>query len=81
MMPPLAIKSIRDDSAGNLIAGIVSATKLRRNVSVLLGAGGNIAVLVGPDGKLLVDAEIVTARPHVSEALGRINGDPVQQLT
>src|SRR5579862_834239 len=53
---------------------------LRRNISVLMGAGGNIAVLTGPDGKVLVDAEIVTARPHVSTALARINADPVKQL-
>lgn len=53
---------------------------LRRDVTVLLGAGGNIAVLTGPDGKLLVDAEIVTARPHVIEALASINKDPVKQL-
>ena len=58
----------------------VTVQTLRRNVSVLLGAGGNIAVLVGPDGKLMVDAEIITAHPHVSEALASINGDPVQQL-
>jgi hypothetical protein len=40
----------------------VTVQNLRRNISVLLGAGGNIAVLTGPDGKLLVDAEIITAR-------------------
>jgi glyoxylase-like metal-dependent hydrolase (beta-lactamase superfamily II) len=54
--------------------------KLRRNISVLLGAGGNIAVLTGADGKLLIDAEIVTARPQVSEALASINADPIKQL-
>lgn len=53
---------------------------LRRNLSVLLGLGGNIAVLTGPEGKLLVDAEIVTSRPNVSEALASINSDPVKQL-
>ena len=58
----------------------VTVQALRRNMSVLLGAGGNIAVLTGPDGKLLVDAEIVTARPHVSAALASINADPVKQL-
>jgi glyoxylase-like metal-dependent hydrolase (beta-lactamase superfamily II) len=45
-----------------------------------LGPGGNVAVLTGPDGKLLIDAEIVTARPHVSEALASINADPIKQL-
>ena len=54
--------------------------KLRANVTALLGAGGNIAVLSGPDGKLLVDSEIVTARPHVEEALAGINADPIKQL-
>ena len=58
----------------------VTVQALRRNISVLLGAGGNIAVLTGPDGKLLVDAEIVTARPRVSAALARINADPIKQL-
>jgi hypothetical protein len=35
----------------------ITVQYLWRNISVLLGAGGNIAVLTGPDGKLLVDAE------------------------
>jgi hypothetical protein len=35
----------------------ITVQYLLRNISVLLGAGGNIAVLTGPDGKLLVDAE------------------------
>src|ERR1700735_5101769 len=58
----------------------VTIENLRRNISVLLGAGGNIAVLTGPDGKLVVDAEIVTARPNVSKALASINADPIKQL-
>ena len=58
----------------------ITVQPLRRNISVLLGAGGNIAVLTGPDGKLLVDAEIVTAGPRVSAALATINADPIKQL-
>jgi len=58
----------------------VTVQNLRRNISILSGAGGNIAVLIGPDGKLLIDAGIMTARPHLSEALASINGDPIQQL-
>jgi hypothetical protein len=49
-------------------------------VNVLLGPGGNIAVLSGPDGKLVVDAESVTARPNVFAALASINADPIKQL-
>jgi glyoxylase-like metal-dependent hydrolase (beta-lactamase superfamily II) len=58
----------------------ITVQALRRNISVLLGAGGNIAVLTGPDGKLLIDAEIVTAGPKVSAALASINADPIKQL-
>jgi glyoxylase-like metal-dependent hydrolase (beta-lactamase superfamily II) len=58
----------------------ITVQTLRRNISVLLGAGGNIAVFAGPDGKLLVGAEIVTARPNVSAALASINSDPIKQL-
>lgn len=58
----------------------ITVQTLRRNISVLLGAGGNIALLTGPDGKLLVDAEIVSARPNVSAALASINADPIKQL-
>jgi glyoxylase-like metal-dependent hydrolase (beta-lactamase superfamily II) len=58
----------------------ITVQTLRRNISVLLGAGGNIAVLSGPDGKLLVDGEIITSRPNVSAALTSINADPIKQL-
>jgi glyoxylase-like metal-dependent hydrolase (beta-lactamase superfamily II) len=58
----------------------VTVQNLRCNISVLLGAGGNIAVLTGPDGKLLVDAAIVTARPNVSKALASIDAQPIRQL-
>jgi glyoxylase-like metal-dependent hydrolase (beta-lactamase superfamily II) len=58
----------------------VTTQTLRRNITVLLGAGGNIAVLTGSDGKLLVDAEIVTSRPNISAAISNINADPIKQL-
>jgi hypothetical protein len=58
----------------------ITVQPLRRNITALLGVGGNIAVLTGADGKLLIDAEIVSARPNVSEALRSINADPTKQL-
>ena len=61
-------------------AAKVTVQNLRRNISVIFGAGGNIAVLTGPDGKLLIDAEIVTARPNVEKAIAGINADPIKQL-
>ena len=58
----------------------ITVQRLRRNVSALLGAGGNMAVLTGPDAKFVVDVEIVTARPHVVEALRELDKDPIKQL-
>jgi glyoxylase-like metal-dependent hydrolase (beta-lactamase superfamily II) len=45
-----------------------------------MGAGGNIAVLAGRDGKLLVDAGYVAARPRITDALATISSDPIKQL-
>ena len=58
----------------------ITVTKLRSNVSVLEGSGGNIAVLTGRDGKLLVDAGITASRPRINEALTSISSDPVKHL-
>src|SRR5215469_2580490 len=58
----------------------VTVQNLRRNISVLLGAGGNIAVLTGPDGKLLIDAGFAGARPQITNALASINSDPIKHL-
>ena len=44
---------------------------------MLEGSGGNIAVLTGPDGKVLVDAGIGVSRPQMTKALADLGGDPV----
>jgi len=45
----------------------IKITNLRRDISVLEGSGGNITVLTGNDGKVLVDVGI--SRPQVEDAL------------
>jgi glyoxylase-like metal-dependent hydrolase (beta-lactamase superfamily II) len=54
--------------------------KLRNNISVLEGSGGNVAVLTGPDGKLLVDAGIGVSRAQISAALAAIGPEPITHL-
>ena len=54
--------------------------KLRNNISVLEGSGGNVAVLTGPDGKVLVDAGIGVSRPQITKALPSIGGEPITHL-
>ena len=41
----------------------IEVIPLRRNISVLEGSGGNIAVLTGKDGKLLIDAGFTVSKP------------------
>ncbi len=61
-------------------ARTITVQKLRGNVSVLMGGGGNIAVLPGRDGKLLIDAGFAGARPKIRDALAQISSDPIKHL-
>jgi glyoxylase-like metal-dependent hydrolase (beta-lactamase superfamily II) len=47
---------------------------------VLEGSGGNIAVLTGPDGKVLIDAGIGVARPQLKKALTGLGTDAITHL-
>ena len=58
----------------------ISVQPIRRNISVLEGSGGNIAVLTGKDGKLLVEAGFAVSRPGITAALASINADPIKHL-
>jgi len=58
----------------------INITKLCSNVSVLQGSGGNIVVLTGRDGKVLVDAGITASRSQITEALATLSDDPVKHL-
>ena len=54
--------------------------RLRGGVAVLEGSGGNVAVLTGPDGKLLVDAGIGTSRAQMLTALDGLGEAPITHL-
>src|SRR5215469_2224972 len=56
----------------------ITVHRLRGNLSVLEGSGGNITVFTGRDGKVLVDAGI--SRPPVEDALASLGDDPVTHL-
>ena len=53
---------------------------VRRNISVLEGSGGNIAVLTGKDGKLLIDSGFTVSKPRLNAALDNLTADPITQL-
>ncbi|HXQ74828.1 MAG TPA: MBL fold metallo-hydrolase [Pyrinomonadaceae bacterium] len=58
----------------------VTVEQLRGNLSVLFGSGGNIILLNGPDGKLLVDAGIAVSKDKIQAALDRISAEPIKYL-
>ena len=70
------VSLIKDSAA---VSPIVTY-KLRNGVSALEGSGGNIAVLTGPDGKVLIDAGIGVSRPQIAIALEELGNDPVTHL-
>ena len=58
----------------------INVTKLRGKISVLEGPGGNITVLTGREGTVLVDAGITASRPQLTEALASLSDGPVKHL-
>jgi glyoxylase-like metal-dependent hydrolase (beta-lactamase superfamily II) len=58
----------------------IEIQNLRGNVSALIGSGGNIAVLPGADGKLLIDAGLKPSRPQIGHVLESISSDPIRRL-
>ena len=72
----------------NLVAGArangakakIATQALRGNVRALIGSGGNIAVLPGSDGKLIIDSGYLTSHPQIAAALDGISRDPIKHL-
>lgn len=53
---------------------------VRGNVHVLMGSGGNIGVLAGEDGLLLVDSGLAGSEPQIRKALADISGKPIKHV-
>jgi len=58
----------------------VTVQALRGNVSALIGSGGNIAVLPGKDGKLIIDSGYLGTRGKIADALIGLSPDPIKHL-
>ena len=48
----------------------IATQALRGNVSALIGSGGNIAVLPGSDGKLIIDSGYLSSREKIAARAG-----------
>jgi glyoxylase-like metal-dependent hydrolase (beta-lactamase superfamily II) len=58
----------------------ITVQALRGNVSALIGSGGNIAVLPGDDGKLIIDSGYLGTRGKIADALSGLSRDPIKHL-
>jgi cyclase len=66
---------------GPMMAKIpIEAVNIAENLDLIKGAGGNVAVLRGPDGLLVVDSQIPARGKEVLETARRIGGKPVSTL-
>ena len=58
----------------------ITATKLTDRLVVLAGAGGNVALVVGADGLLMVDGGLANRATDLAKAIADIDGRRVQVL-
>jgi cyclase len=54
--------------------------KLRDNIQMLYGPGGNMVVIDGPDGKILVDSSFTSVAPKVKQTLDGLSNAPFKML-
>ncbi len=58
----------------------IETVKLTDNLVMLSGPGGNVAVLYGPDGKVVVDSFVQTAWEKLKQSLDALNNARVTSL-
>jgi glyoxylase-like metal-dependent hydrolase (beta-lactamase superfamily II) len=61
-------------------AAPIQTTRLADRLVLLSGPGGNVVVLHGSDGKLVVDSFVQPAWPRLKAALDALDGQPVKTL-
>ena len=74
--------------AGDVLAAVharigglpIQSQKLAANLTLLSGPGGNVVVLNGADGKILVDTFLSPAWPKLKEMLDGIGNAPVKTV-
>ena len=74
-LPDMVVASRKSGETAN-----IAVQALRGNVSALIGSGGNIAVLPGADGKLIIDSGFLGTRGKIVDALGGLSPDPIKHL-
>jgi cyclase len=58
----------------------IKTTDLGHNTYMLEGSGGNMTVIVGSDGVILVDGEFAPLHDKIKEAIAKVTDQPVRYL-
>jgi glyoxylase-like metal-dependent hydrolase (beta-lactamase superfamily II) len=58
----------------------ITATKLTDRIAVLANAGGNVGLVIGPDGLLMIDGGLPNRAADLAKAIAEIDGRRVQVL-
>lgn len=58
----------------------IETTNVADNVYMLVGSGGNIGVIVGDDGVLIVDNQFAPLAPKIKAAIAEISDKPVKYV-
>ena len=69
-----------DERRAQTAAAPIVTTKLTERLAMLSGAGGNVLVCHGPDGKVVVDGFVRPAWPKLKIALAAIDGTPIKSM-
>jgi len=63
-----------------LAATPIEVVKLTDNLTMLAGPGGNVLVLNGPDGKVVVDGFVQPAWPALKKVLDGMGNQPIATM-
>jgi glyoxylase-like metal-dependent hydrolase (beta-lactamase superfamily II) len=58
----------------------ITVEKINENLYVLFGAGGNIAVLTGSEGTVMIDNQFAPLSDKILSAIGELTSQPIQYV-
>jgi glyoxylase-like metal-dependent hydrolase (beta-lactamase superfamily II) len=76
----LTTRAFGQASAGAAAPPAITATKLTDRLVVFANAGGNVGLVLGPDGLLMVDGGLPNRAADLAKAIAEVDGRRVQVL-
>jgi cyclase len=64
----------------NMDTVTIRPVKIKDNLFMLKGSGGNMGLLIGPDGTLLIDDQFAPLSQKIKDAIQKLGGGPVKYL-